>query len=284
MRKHTQPSNRLGCSWFRSLHADQRGMSILELLIAVMMGSLVIYAGLETFVTMNQQTIQQDQITEAQQSGRAVQRILSEHLRMAGFGIPRILSPIWGADTDPDTLMITHQDVSGCEAYLSAAMGGPADAIECTGSTLDCFEPGMWVYIHDPAVDSGEFFQISQVLDGPPTLLPAATLSRPYALGAGVYHVEQLTYYIDQSDPDHPTLMQKEYGQSAVPYAEDMEDMECSFIMQSGDTVAVPVEPYLVTNVIVDLMARTPRVDQDVEHDYRRRALTFNVSMRNLEF
>ena len=48
--------------------------------------------------------------------------------------------------------------------------------------------------------------------------------------------------------------------------------------------MAVPVEPYLVTNVIVSLTARTPRVDNDVEHDYRRRELSFNVSVRNLEF
>jgi type II secretory pathway pseudopilin PulG len=252
------------------LHRDERGMSVLELLVAVFIGSLVIYAGLETFVTMNRQTIWQDQITEAQQSGRAVQRILSQHLRMAGFGIPRILDPIWGADSDPDTLVITHQDPSGCEAFLSLAMSGAAEPLVCTGSNLACFAPGMWVYVHDPAVDSGEFFQVSQILDGPPTLVPFASLTRPYALGAGVYHVQQLTYYIDQTDDAHPTLMEKTYGGPAVPFAEDIEDLQFSYIMQSGDTV--------------DLMARTPRVDEDVEHDYRRRPLSFNVSVRNLEF
>jgi len=283
MRKKRRPSNRFGLQWFRSFHNDRRGLSILELLIAVLMGSIVIYAGLEVFVTMNQQTISQDQITEAQQSGRAVQRILSEHLRMAGFGIPRILAPVWGADSDPDTLMITHQDPSGCEAYLSAAMGGNGDDIECSGADLSCFEPGMWAYIHDPAVDSGEFFQIGQILDGPPTFVPATPLGRPYATGSGVYYVEQLTYYIDQSNPDHPTLMEQQYGGKAMPFAEDIEDLQFSYIMQSGDTVTVPVQPYLVTNVIVDLTARTPRVDNEVEHDYRRRALSFNVSVRNLE-
>ena len=284
MRKSIFPSHRLWRRRPQGFHKDQRGLSIIELLLSVFIGSLVIYAGLEVFVTMNRQTIWQDQITEAQQSGRAVQRILSQHLRMAGFGIPRILDPVWGADSDPDTLVITHQNPSGCEAYLSAAMGGEADPLDCTGSNLACLEPGMWVYIHDPAVDSGEFFQVSQVYDGPPSLIPALPLGRSYALGAGIYHVEQLTYYIDKSDEDHPTLMEMHYGGNAVPFAEDIEDLQFSYIMQSGDTVTVPTQPYLVTNVIVDLMARTPRVDEDIEGDYRRRALSFNVSVRNLEF
>jgi Tfp pilus assembly protein PilW len=66
-------------------------MSILELLITVPIGSPVIHAGLELFVTMNHQAMWQDQITEARQSGCAILRVPALRLRMAGFGIPRVL-------------------------------------------------------------------------------------------------------------------------------------------------------------------------------------------------
>jgi len=261
-----------------------RGLSVLELLIAVLIGSFVIYAGLETFVTMNHQSIWQEQITEAQQSARAVQRVLSEHLRMAGFGIPRLLPPVSGSDAPNDSITVTHQDPEGCEAFLSAAMADPADPIVVDGYDLACVEPGTWMYIHDPAVDSGEFFQVMGKSSGPSSIEASTALDRAYAAGSGVYKINQVTYYINETDPDHPTLMEKHYGETAMPFADDIESLHCSYVMQNGDTVEVPVDAYLVTNVLVELTARTPREDQDIENDYRRRSLAFNVSIRNLEF
>ncbi|MEW5874449.1 MAG: hypothetical protein AB1752_04630 [Candidatus Zixiibacteriota bacterium] len=268
----------------RRLHADERGMSILEMLVVVLIGSLVVYAGLETFVTMNHQTIWQDQVTDAQQSARAVQRVLSEHLRMAGFGIPLILYPVLGTDANPDTITITHQTPDGCEAFLSASMADPSDNVTCDGEDLSCFSEGQWVFIHDATVDSGEFFQIGAIQSAPDALVPATGLERAYPNGAAVYNIAQYTFYVDNSDTAHPNLMVQEYGGNAEVYAENIEDLRFAYIMQSGDTVQTPTQPYLVTNVLVSLVARTSRIDEDIAQDYRRRPLDFNVSIRNLEF
>ncbi len=260
------------------------GMTVLELLLAVLIGSLVVYAGLETFVTMNHQTIWQDQVTEVQQSGRAVQRALSEHIRMAGFGIPRLLAPVTGSDSELDTIVITHQDPAACEAFLSESMTDPTDPIVVDGSDISCFEQNMWMYIHDPAVDSGEFFQVSNTYTGPATIETSSGLQRAYALGSGVYHIRQVMYYIDNSDPDYPIMMEKRYGEQAMPFADNIKSLDVAFVMQNGDTVQVPFDPYLVTNVLIDMEARSARVDKDIAKDYRRRDLSFNVSVRNLEF
>ncbi|GAB4316946.1 MAG: hypothetical protein Kow0074_05230 [Candidatus Zixiibacteriota bacterium] len=267
----------------RQVH-DTAGMTILEMLLAVLIGSLVLYASLETFVTMNHQTIWQDQVTEAQQSGRAVQRALSEHIRMAGFGIPRLLPPVTGTDSEMDTIIITHQDPDACEAFLSESMANASDPIVVDGSDISCFKSGMWVYIHDPAVDSGEFFQVSNTYTGPPTIETSGGLQRPYAMGSGVYHIEQVMYYIDNNDPDHPIMMEKRYGRSPMPFADNIESFDVAFVMQNGDTVQTPFDPYMVTNVLVNMVARSSRVDDEIAEDYRRRDLSFNVSVRNLEF
>lgn len=272
------------CRRGKRILSDARGMSILELLVVVLIGSLVVYAGMETFVTMNHQTIWQDQVTDAQQSGRAVQRVLSQHLRMAGFGIPLILYPVLGTDSDPDTITITHQSPDGCEAFLTAAMADAADDIVCDGADLSCFSEGSWVYIHDATVDSGEFFQIGSITSGPDAFVPAGGLERAYPNGAAVYNIEQRTFFIDRSNPDYPRFMMQKYGEQAQIYADGIEDLQFAYIMQNGDTVQTPTQPYLVTNVLVSLVARTERVDQDIAGDYRRRPLDFNVSIRNLEF
>jgi type II secretory pathway pseudopilin PulG len=263
----------------------ERGMSILELLIVTILALTVTAAAMEAYLRMNSQSISQEQITEMEQSGRAAARVLSQRLRMAGFGLPLKLAPVLGTDTNPDSITITHQDAGMCQAFLSAAMTQVSSNLQCSGAVLSCFQPSMWAYVYDAVADTGEYFRITSVLSGPLALAHAtAPLSRLYPVGAQVSHVEQYTYYIDRSDTTHPVLMERPMGGQAVRYAEDIEDLNFFYVMQSGDTVAVPAVPRKVRNILVRLVARTPRVDRDIERDYRRREFNFNVSVRNLEF
>jgi len=261
------------------------GMTILELLIVTVIGLAVTSAALGAYLRMNNQSIWQDQIAEMEQSGRAVERVLSQRIRMAGFGLPLKLAPVTGTDTNPDSITVTAQNAGMCQGFLSAAMAQVSSNLECSGADLSCFQPSMWAYVYDAVADTGEYFRITSVLSGPPALAHAtAPLSRPYPVGAQVSHVEQYTYYIDRSDTTHPVLMERPMGGQAVRYAEDIESLNFFYVMQSGDTVAVPAIPRRVRNVLVRLVARTPRVDREMERDYRRREFDFNVSVRNLEF
>lgn len=265
--------------------ARERGMTILELLVVTIIGLIVSGAAMQLYLRMNNQSIWQDQITEMEQSGRAAERILSQRIRMAGFGCPMKLNPVVGTNTNPDSVTITSQDAAACQAYLSSAMAQVSSNLTCNGANLSCFQPQMWGYIYDPVADTGEFFQVTSILESPPALAHATKpLSRLYPSGAVVSHIEQFSYYIDRADTLHPTLMEKPMGGQAVAYAENIESMDVRYVMQSGDTLAVPDVPRKVRNVLVSLVARTPRIDKEMQKDYRRRTFDFTISVRNLEF
>lgn len=267
------------------LGMSERGMTILELLIVTIIGLGVTTAALAAYMRMNNQSVWQDQIAEMEQSGRAAERVLSQRIRMAGFGLPMKLAPLTGLDTNPDTITVTAQDARMCQGLSSAAMGNLSSPIQCNGSDLSCFSTSMWAYIYDAVNDTGEFFQVTSVYAGPPSLAhDTKPLSRLYPSGSQVSHVEQFKYYVDRSDTSHPTLMEKPMGLAAVAYAENIQSLDFFYVMQSGDTVSVPVVPRKVRNVLVRLVARSPRVDKEMQQDYRRRTFSFNVSVRNLEF
>jgi type II secretory pathway pseudopilin PulG len=263
----------------------ESGMTILELLIVTVIGLAVTSAALGAYLRMNNQSIWQDQIAEMEQSGRAAERVLSQRIRMAGFGLPLKLAPVIGTDTNPDSITVTAQNAGMCQGYSSALMTNLSSPIQCSGSDLSCFAPGMWAYVYDAVGDTGEFFQITSVDLGSPALAhDTRPFSRLYPSGSMVSHIEKYTYYIDRSDTTHPVLMEQPMGGNAEPYAENIESLDFFYVMQSGDTVSVPAIPRKVRNVLVRLVARTPRVDMEMEKDYRRRAFDFNVSVRNLEF
>lgn len=259
-------------------------MTILELLIVTVIGLAVTSAALGAYLRMNNQSITQDQIVEMEQSGRAAERVLSQRIRMSGFGLPLKLAPMTGQDTNPDTITLTAQDAQMCQGFLSAAMTNPTSVVLCAGSDLSCFAPSMWAYIYDAVADTGEFFRVTAIYGGPSLAHDTHPLSRLYPAGAQVSHIEQYSYYLDRSDTAHPTLMERPMGGDGVPYAENIEDLDFFYVMQSGDTVSAPAIPRKVRNVLVRLVARTPRVDTEMERDYRRRTFDFNVSVRNLEF
>ncbi len=262
----------------------ESGMTILELLIVTIIGLAVTSAALGAYVRMNDQSVMQDQIVEMEQSGRAAERVLSQRIRMAGFGLPTKLAPMTGQDTNPDTITVTALDPPMCQGYMSAAMINPTSTVVCAGSDLSCFAPSMWAYIYDPVADTGEYFQVTAIYGGPALAHDAHPLSRLYPSGSQVSHIEQFSYYVDRSDTAHPTLMERPMGLPSAAYAENIERLDFFYVMQSGDTVSAPAVPRKVRNVLVRLVARSPRVDNTMEHDYRRRIFSFNVSVRNLEF
>lgn len=73
--------------WHR-LHHQQRGMSILEMLIATLLSAMVIAAALEFYVTQHHAWLMQDDVSEVQHNARACLDEIASQLRMAGYGLP----------------------------------------------------------------------------------------------------------------------------------------------------------------------------------------------------
>jgi prepilin-type N-terminal cleavage/methylation domain-containing protein len=68
--------------------ACQRGLTLIELVVALAIGLIVIGAVYRTFSSQQRTYTVQEQVAEAQQNARAAMTILMRDLRMAGYGKP----------------------------------------------------------------------------------------------------------------------------------------------------------------------------------------------------
>jgi prepilin-type N-terminal cleavage/methylation domain-containing protein len=270
--------------WPRLL-GGQRGMTLIELLVSSIIGLIVVASAFELYLTQHRGWLIQDEISDAQQAARASIRMLSGHIRMAGFGLPEQIGPLVAHDANPDTLMVIYQPPGHCEAPIEWDMPQPSAELRCDGHDISCFEQNRWAYIYDPTADTGEFFVITEVQAAAAHIQHNTTvLSRCYPKGSQVFMIEAYRFYIDQSDSLHPVLMVEEMGEPAAPFAENIENLQFRFVMLNGDTLNIPNQPGLVRQVLVDLTARTNREDLQFQDEYRRREFATKVQVRNLGF
>ncbi len=264
---------------------NQRGTSLIELLIASFIGLVVVGAAFELYLTQHKNWIIQDQVTDAQQAARSSMRMLTNHIRMAGYGLPTNVTPMLTSNSDPDTLTIFYQPPGGCQARLQTAMTMPTSELDCSGADVVCFEADQWAYIHDPVADSGEWFIVSHVHEGSSEIEHSTMpFSKAYPVGSLVMKIEAYRFYIDKSDSLHPTLMHQKIGEFPDAHAENIADLQFRYVMQNGDTLDVPNQAELVRQVLIEIAAHTDRTDLQFEGEYRRREFATKVQVRNLGF
>ena len=265
-------------------HTDSKGFTLMEILIALFLSSIVLTVIFKVFITQHQNWAIQEQVTDMQQNARAAIDELTRQIRMAGHELPLGLPCIQAYNTNPDTILINYGD-GGCDAPLEHDMPLPSAELRCDGHDISCFHDGQWVYIFHPDSGGGEFFQISEVQVGSAHIQHnMMALSQPYPKGAIVIALQQIKYYIDNSDTLHPNLMMELPGQQPWIYAENIEDLQFEYTMKNGLIVDVPAIYDDVRQVKITLTARTERPDPDFPDDpYRRRQYTSRVNLRNLD-
>jgi prepilin-type N-terminal cleavage/methylation domain-containing protein len=262
-------------------HKSQSGMTLVELLIALVIVGFIVSAGYGIYLTQHRGWIIQEQITTMQQNARAAMRELETTIRMAGYGIPGGIAPIFASNTNPDTIITIYQNESNCEAFLDENMAHPGDKMKCS-TDVSCFQEDSWAYIYDSSADTGEFFFIQTVVAGSDEIHPSVDLSRAYPGGSIVLVLDYYKFYLDTTDSNHPNLMMQRYGESPEVYAEDIEDLQFRYGLANGVYLDVPPAASVVREVVITLTARTERKDLQFQGEYRLRTLTSDVKVRNL--
>lgn len=266
-----------------SYHKNERGVTLIELLVALVMTGIITSAGFGIYLTQHEGWIIQEQVTNMQQNARASMHELETKIRMAGYGLPGGIDPIYANDTNPDTITIVFQNEFNCEATIEHAMPTPSAELRCDGHDISCFSESTWAYIYDPFADTGEFFWITQVQVAASHIQHnTAPLSRSYPQGSIVLYVDYYKFFIDATDTNHPNLMVQKYGEAPQVYAEDIEDLQFRYGLANGVFVDIPPAASVVREVTITLTARTERKDLQFQGEYRRRSLTSEVKVRNL--
>lgn len=260
----------------------QAGVSILEVLIALIITGIITTAIFRLYITQHKNYIVQDDITEIQQSARAAIDELSRHIRVAGNNLPNGIPPLAASNTNPDTITLTYR-VDDCETVLDTTMAYPTAELACN-SSVACFQPGDWVYIFHPDSGGGEWFSISGVLTGNNHLQHTSPLSQAYVKDAIIISLQQVKFYIDNTtDPAHPNLMLVLPGQAPQVYAENISDLEFRYRLKNGTVVDYPILVDDVREVLMSITARSRTPDtEDTDDPYRSRTYTSSVNIRNL--
>jgi len=267
----------------RSPRLNERGMTLIELLVSAIMALIIIGAGFEVYLNQHKTWIIEEQISEMQQNGRASLEELSNKIMMAGYQLPNGVNPIIAKNTNPDTITILYMYENGCQAPIEHAMPQPSSELRCDGHDVSCFNPDTWAYIYDPNTMTGEFFYITHVqLASSNIQHNTMDLSKCYPLGSIVLMVNFFKYYLDiTTDVNHPKLMRM--GADMVPqvFAENIEDLQFRYGLANGVYVDVPVTSKVVREVKITLRSRTDKQDLQL-HNYRKRTYLSSVKVRNL--
>lgn len=265
----------------------QRGFTLLELMISLVMVGVITTAAYSFYLNQHKQWQIQEQISDMQQNARVSIDELVQHIRMAGGGpVPDFLPAIWGTDSNPDTTVIRYNRMD-CSALLQKRIDSYSEPISL--DTTSCISDTGRIFIAVPLGDLsypyGEWINIYQINQngGWKNLLHTEDLSYNYPLGSEVFQMEEYKYFIDQTtDPAHPVLMRARDGENPEVFAENIEDLNFSYILTTGDTLSVPGNFSKLRSVTISLVARTERSDPDFSGDgYRRRSLNTTVKMRN---
>jgi prepilin-type N-terminal cleavage/methylation domain-containing protein len=280
MKKHSFPTKEI---WNRFRREKEKGFTILELLIALMITSVLVTAGYGVYINQHEGWIIQEQVTTMQQNARAAMHELETKIRMAGYKIPGGIEPIYAKNSNPDTITIIFKDEMECDATIEHDMPQPSSELRCDGHDVSCFHDDTWAYIYDPAADTGEFFLITQVQTSSSHIQHnTMDLSRCYPVGSLVIFMDMFKFYIDRSDTNHPNLMEQHVRETPQVYAENIEDLQFRYGLANGVFVDVPPAASVVREVQISLTARSDKKDLQFAGQYRKRTLTSDVKIRNL--
>jgi Tfp pilus assembly protein PilW len=262
-----------------------RGASLLEVLIALAITGVVTLAIFKAYITQHRHYIVQEDVTDIQQNARAAIDELIRHVRMAGYDLPMGLAAITPSNTNPDTITLTYH-TDACDTYLSADMPQPSAELKC-GSDISCYWDGQWVYIYEPAVNIGEWFEITEVQEAAGHLQHnTMTLSRSYSEDAEILAMTQVKFYIDTTDTLHPNLMIQYLGQPPQVYAMNMTDLQFEYHMRNGAVLDAPVLVDDIREIAISVTGRSNSPDPeapDTTNAYRFRTFATSVYLRNLE-
>lgn len=115
-------------------------MTLIELLIALVIGSILTAALYRTFIRQQKTYAVQDQVVEAQQSVRIAMEIIARNVRMAGYNPTGTTNPNFGFQTATANQIIFTADLDG-EGDLD---GNETIGFRLSGTSLDRLVTGQW--------------------------------------------------------------------------------------------------------------------------------------------
>lgn len=268
-----------------------QGMTLVELLVALVISGLLLAAAYRTFIGQQKTFVVQDQVVDMQQNMRAAINRMMTELRMSGFGNVSMVLPVTiGANTFNNAVNL-NTPTAGALTIVSAVGGtstltneGGVGQTQVVVSTLTdaqgnaLFDTGNRKYISVGGLDS---HMITSIDSGTKTITLNGPLTFYHPVGTPVYTIRALSYWVAVVS-GIPTLLRDEnMGAGAQPQADNIENLQFTYLDASGNPTANPTDIRIVR---VSLTARAERQDPDLNNGdgYRRRQIASNIHLKNM--
>jgi prepilin-type N-terminal cleavage/methylation domain-containing protein len=271
------------------LWLTDKGVTLIELLIALVISSILIAALYRVFISQQQTYTVQEQVTDMQQNARqGINRMMSE-IRMAGFGnVGDVLGLVGGVNgftqaITPGSNTIT---IVGGFKQIRRDNGDPILISSASGNTItlnyatDEFDRPAHQFISIGGVESSTVLQRNvRIL----TLSSNLKLNhRPDLYTIPIFKIQAVTYTKEVSDDGKPVLYRNENtGGNRQPLADNIENIQFDYLDAQGSATANPASIRMV-KVTVNAITDMPDPQLKGGDGYRRRQIASNIYLRNI--
>jgi len=267
---------------------NRKGITLIELLIALVISALLVAALYRTFVGQQKTYIVQEQVVDMQQNVRvAINRMMSE-IRMAGFGNADLAAGINGftnvitPNADTITIVGALRQISTLEIDVQRGQNQITLANATEAAEFDGAPYHRYISIGglESNIVSGRAGKVL-TLQNP--------LAMNYTANTPIFKIHAITYGIREVD-GVPVLFRNLYSNTAgsqrVTVAENIENLQFEYFDAGGALLPLPIaNPGLIRMVRVTVTARAVRSDTDfkVGDGVRRRTIASNIYIRNMD-
>ena len=262
-----------------------KGVTLIELLIALVMSSLLTAALYQVFIGQQKIYMVQEQVVDVQQNVRvAINRMMSE-IRMAGFGnIENVLDLVGGVNDFSQVITPAPNKITivGGFKQIRRDNGSPILISSVSGNTIklnyatDEFDGSAHRFISIGGIESSTVLQ----RDGR-VLTLGSNLKLNHPENTPIFKIQAITYTTGLSN-DIPVLKRNENTRGgAQPLADNIENIQFEYFDAQGKATANPPK---IRMVKVTVTARTDRLDPQFKggDGYRRRQVASNIYIRNM--
>jgi prepilin-type N-terminal cleavage/methylation domain-containing protein len=270
---------------------NKNGVTLIELLIALVISALLIAALYRTFIGQQKTYIVQEQVVDTQQNVRVAINKMMRDIRMAGFGgVGDVLSQVGGVNgfTGEITLTANSTTIVGGFRQVSTlaaeAAGGQFQVTLASAADASKFDGAAHHFISIGGTESNIVsFRVGATLtlSNPLKLTYKITDQLGNPVSVPIFKIQAITYLCGVSD-GKPVLQRNENtGGGPQPLAENIENIQFEYFDANG---ALTVNPANIRMVRATVTARTDRADPDLKggDGFRRRTIASNIHVRNM--
>ena len=263
----------MGWSAFRK----KKGLTLIELLIALVLSSILIAALYRGFISQQKTYTVQDQVADMQQNLRIAMGQMTKEVRMAGYGgdMLSIFGHINGftdiiTPADNSITIILADEVGVLKE--NAAKG--TSQLNVTNARI--FNNDKKKYL---CLNGLNNYLVQSVTSD--TIVLTTPLAEGHPINQPAYLVKAISYYLGVSGGKAVLRRNENTGGGGQPLAENIESLEFTYFDTNGNVTSNPPD---IRMVKVTVTAKTNMVDPQLKggDGYRRRTLSSNIKVRNL--